>query len=249
MNDSIKSTPARAFSIQEDDAKNSVHVVLDHRKEVLSGNDRGALFGETNTIWCSRKGIVELHQSREDDNSIVFQIRPTALFDDSRDYVVSHLQYNPDPRRQGGKPYEQFVLLVGKMPLWASFPQAWYDWVRDDEVRWSATEHIKLVVPEASLAIAHVLSQNGKQAIIAGWLEVAAICSASRNKRIERIDMLRNESWTSVMAMPMKLAKRLGGWASPAAEPRYEHPDRSGRVLVASADQLDSDMVAGTPAH
>ncbi|MBC7193910.1 hypothetical protein [Marinobacter sp.] len=167
------------------------------------------------------------------DDRIVVDIEPAEGFDQERDYILVEHKRSPNPYLRGSSSREGYELLFGRMPAWATFPENWARWVRDERVQGSAIDHILRRVPTAKEDVEYAMRKGSKGNIISAWRAVASHCEAATGKKMDGIG--GNGSWTAVRAMPIRIAQRLGGWRPPVPRPVYEERNA---VLVVSPDTV-----------
>jgi hypothetical protein len=179
-------------------------------------------------LWVSRVGVATAVRKVEAGVEKA-HVELTGLFDPSMDYViVEHQKY-------GGRAFE-LELLAGTMPGWADFPSRWHAWANDPENRRSALDYIMEVAPETrSELLKTEYRSRGKLEKIQGWRRVAGMVSSHINRDLGQIPA---GSHTSVQAMPLRIAQRIGGWNPTLPKPEFESPESSGRVMLAAPTNI-----------
>jgi hypothetical protein len=103
----------------------------------------------------------------------------------------------------------------------------------------SALNYIREEYPHLVSKIQYAQAQVNKLRMADAWQRVADQISEELNVPLGRLPV---GSWTSVMAMPIRLAERVSShisprWLPPIPKPEYENPDKSGRILIATPDR------------
>ena len=210
------------------------------------GPATGGHYGEWARVWTSNKdGIsVTIAEEKHDvtpgsrlkyhHDHIVVAITPNESFGPD-DYVVIERKFssNPNSKPTGNK--ESFELLFGKMPLWANFPEAWQKWVngmREEAVKFLETlEPYGAGSPLNKHAYQHSLelAVGSKKKTRTAWEEVQDIL---KDRGILKYEPRHTMTWTGTQAMPVKIAKACG-WTPSIPQPKWEEPNKSGRILIA----------------
>ena len=204
------------------------------------GAATGGHFGRWARIWASRPWIVTARVVKEEHHyqpgrpayhhdKVVVEVGLTPDFDQQRDFLLVEHKSSPNPYIGGSSRREEYELLAGRMPDWADFPRAWAEWVR--EVR---TEAVRFLAQRFPDEVDFALRKTAKGRIISAWREVA---------RAAGVEPPPAGSWTSVNAMPVRIARRLG-WRAPVPPPRWEDPKSAVRVLVADPRGVREEAVA-----
>lgn len=214
--------------------------VLDRR-----GHAATELLGKWSIVWQSRDGIFSARVGRKspDGKFLSIEVTATAEFNPERDYLIveTHEEY----AREGGGIKETWHLKTqaGVTPQWVIFPALWQSWVWNKEVRASAIEYLRSCVPEAAHDIDFALRMESKANVARAWRDAAdRINSVLSRKLGTRIDLgyFASHSWTAVQAMPLRIATRLSQnlpyqpWQPPITQPEFQHPNASGRVILAN---------------
>ena len=121
---------------------------------------------------------------------------------------------------------------------------AWHDWVTNGDVQRSAVQFILSQLPSAKEAVDTALEANDAQTLTLAWLVVADIAEAVKGRSFPYRQILPKNNWTSVLAMPLRLAKKLGDrntrWTPALPEPLYMDPEKSERVLFVDPDNTSA---------
>lgn len=204
----------------------------------VSDREAGASSGNAwALVWASRPGIVsaelaEQERSEHEEHVEVALHADVVDFDPEADYLIVERHWTV-PTPGGPKDKWRLNLMAGVMPNWAVFPWAWSRWVYDDDVRKSALDFIVSLAPTVEGDIKYALSQETKANTARAWRIVADKVGRALGRQL---GPLQGESWTKVNAMPLTIASRVGGWMPIKPRPEFEHPDESGRVLIASPE-------------
>ncbi len=198
-------------------------------------NDRE---GRTSKVWVSRAGAALARPTGDAG----FQVELTELFNPYADYLIM------ETTSCGGQKWE-LTPLAGVIPGWADHPQRWHAWVHDSKVRAAALDYVRDAVPATEQLVEHALKQTTKLGMMNAWTKVADKVEAAGYP----LGRIHAASWTSVMAMPIRIAQRLSQhlaeeWDAPIPKPEYEKPEDSGRVLLASPGTAAAVPFAGTSA-
>lgn len=195
-------------------------------------------------LWASRQSAATMTVAHKSDQLLQITATLAKDFDFATDYICfeQHTE-RPNPNVPSGVK-ESWLLghVAGVAPTWATFPPAWKEWVGNAKVQASAVAYIRTHIPEANVAIDRALSFASKENVIGGWTEVKFIIDRELQKDLGgdvKIGTLATNSWTAVMAMPLRLALRLSNytehvWEPPVEKPEFSDPDASGRVLLAN---------------
>lgn len=112
----------------------------------------------------------------------------------------------------------------------------------DKEVRESAIAYIREHIPEVNIDIDYALRQENKVNMARAWRIVADKVGSSIGTDL---GMMATHSWTAVNAIPQRIVSRMGGWEAPREKPEFEHPQRSGRILLANNYGVGPDVGPG----
>lgn len=175
-------------------------------------------------IWASRTEAAEIQEYMDHPEAVLLSL--TEHFKVEEDYVIQETQ------EFGGRKWA-LTLLAGTPPMWADFPHQWQRWVNHPAIQESAQDYIRTLVPEVARDVAHAARQTHKVAVAAAWQKVADKVGA-RLARTGGLGTIPAGSWTSILAMPIRIAQRIGGWEPPRAKPEFQNPETSGRVLLAA---------------
>lgn len=187
-------------------------------------------------VWASRPGVadaIRLPESwgatpdpRYEGRRMVFaNLLPG--FDPSTDFIIAEYQTEHADGTTGGF---RLSLIAGTAPAWAIFPLAWARWVRNGDVRESAIGHILSVAPEAEIDVTYARAKTGKANLARAWKNVANEAGRAIGRSLGN---LNEGSLTDVLAMPVRIAQRIGGWTPPRPKPEFAAPAESGRILIA----------------
>lgn len=204
------------------------------------GAATGGHYGRWARVWASRPGIVTARVVKEEHryqpgrpayhhDLVVVEVGLTPSFDEQNDFLLVEHKASPNPWVGGSSHYEYYELLAGRMPGWADFPRAWAEWVR--EMHLEAARFLAERFPDA---VNYALRKSSKSRIIAAWRDVAEAAG---------VEPPPASSWTSVNAMPIRIARKLG-WRAPVPPPRWEDPETAARVLVAGPRGVREEAVA-----
>jgi hypothetical protein len=187
-------------------------------------------------VWVSRPGVADagrLSGSSDADPDPKYEGRTMIFarllpnFHPSTDYVIAEYQTERADGTLGGW---RLSLIAGSAPAWAVFPLAWARWVRNGDVRESAIGYILSVVPEAQIDVTYARAKSGKANLARAWKNVANEVGRAIGRSLGN---LHEGSLTDVLAMPIRIAQRIGGWTPPKPKPEFAAPAESGRVLIA----------------
>jgi hypothetical protein len=215
------------------------YIAIEHKYHELMGSewnelpvvihdDEGPEGVEASKVWISHPDVATslpsglFNSFGPPGGKEVIIVHLTDSFDLERDYVIQ------ERRAYGGRKW-QLLLLAGVLPAWAKFPSEWGRWVQNPIVQKSAEAFIIQTVPEAAEAIRYVHSLKSKVNKIRAWRIVGEIVGRAVG---HDLGLLPATSWTSVAAMPLRIANRMDGWVPPVPQPEYEDPDKSNRVLL-----------------
>jgi hypothetical protein len=213
--------------------------VLDRRP-----TDNPNYLGKWAVLWASREGVFSVKVAEKTDEFLSVEVTATVDFDPDRDYLVC--DEHEEQRVSFGtgvKETWKLVTLAGTAPMWVIFPTAWQEWVADTAVTNSAVKFILSYVPEARPEIDAALAVQNKVNKMRAWESVLNIVNHTLSVRWrERISVgeIKMRSWTDILAVPARLAKRIGefrqatDWVPPKPKPDYQHPDDSGRFALAN---------------
>lgn len=216
------------------------HVVVEARRG-HDGPANGGHFGAWARVWVSRPGVATAVVADErhsfvpgrlawHEDYLAVRVCLTDAFDPARDYLLVEHRCDAQPGVRVMR-RERYELLAGVMPAWADFPARWREWVdavANDAVRylyaWARARDRHDMVADLDYAC----RKRTKHGRWGAWLAVADAAGVPR-------DVLPGGSWTAIMALPVRIAARLG-WRSPVPRPRYEAASTSGRVLLAGPE-------------
>ena len=183
----------------------------------------GGHYGYWKRIWISRPGVATYRIIEEDHyrqtggrlnyhhDRITVEVNLTDKFDPQKDYLIVEHKRSPNPYLSGSSRRESYELLAGRMPAWADFPKAWAEWV--EQVRGEA---ISFLIEKADGSqwelVEYACRKAAKRRIIFAWRQVAEAFG---------VEPPEASSWTSVRAMPVRIARALG-WRAPVPPPRFE---------------------------
>lgn len=185
-------------------------------------------------VWVSRPGVAVV-KDREQGKVEAVTIKLTPFFDPTEDYIIV------EKRQYDGKKWD-LSTIAGRVPMWADFPNHYARWAQNPEVIRSAADYLIEQVPAARLEVETARRQNTKSSMVRAW----KVASERIGKEIRRpLGDFKTGSWTSVSALPIRIAQRLGPWEPPIPKPEYVNPENSGRVLLASADRHQGEQQAG----
>jgi hypothetical protein len=175
-------------------------------------------------IWASREGVVRCISDSAPYAFSDYKVKLvlTPHFNMTDDYIIMETQMF------GGKQWK-LELLAGKAPLWADFGDRWNDWVWDADIQDSAISFLSQTFPGLASQIQMATSQTYKVNKIRAWRIVADDVGRELRRDLGKIQA---GSWTSVAAMPLRIAQRAGGWTPPKPKPEFQDPDQSGRHLL-----------------
>lgn len=162
-------------------------------------------------------------------DKVVVEVGLTADFDHQKDFLLVEHKASPNPYVGGSSRRECYELLAGKMPAWASFPKAWAEWVRKVSI-----EAARFLGERFTEEVEYALRKSSKSRIIVAWREVALAAG---------VEPPPAGSWTSVLAMPIRIARTLG-WRASVPPPRWEDPKTAARVLVADPRGVREEAIA-----
>lgn len=203
-----------------------------------NGVATGGHYGSWARVWASRPGVVQAEVVEEEHayrpgrlayhhDRVVVRVQLTSKFDHEADYLVVEHRRSANPYLRGSSRAESFELLAGVMPAWADFPRRWSEWIH--EVRGEAVRYLmERASGDVQDAILYAARKNSKGNLISAWGEVARLLGIDPSS-------IPAGSWTSVSAMPVRIALRRS-WRAPVPRPRYQKPEDSGRVLVAGPE-------------
>jgi hypothetical protein len=177
-------------------------------------------------IWTSRPGAARAWRIVNTAQDCLVKVKLDKSFSQETDYIILETQ------QFGGKQW-QLELLSGTAPLWADFPNRWNDWVWDADVQDSAIEFLVATFPSLASQVEYASSQTHKVNKIRAWRIVADDVGRELKRDLGKIPA---GSWTSVAAMPIRIAQRAGGWTPPRPKPEFENPNDSGRYLLVSPE-------------
>lgn len=211
---------------------------------VLDRRPTRDILGRWALVWLSRDGVARArvdHKS-EDGRLLTIQVTATSDFDPEQDYVV--VEHHEESTKDFGKVKETWFLetCAGTTPQWVIFPKLWENWVWDREVKDSALSFIMHAVPSVRRDVEFAHSRDSKHNKSRAWRQVAddigRVLSRDQHRPVD-LGRLAGHSWTAVEAMPLRIAERLGNhirdrWVPPVPKPEFEHPNDSGRVLLAN---------------
>ena len=205
----------------------------DWRRWTVTLRNPSALHGKWAQIWVSRVGVAIARRYTEGGVEKA-DIELTDFFDPNHDYVVL------ESKMFEGRQFE-LQLLAGSMPEWADFPQRWYQWANDPDIRAEAIGYLQHVAPPS---VPHIEDAetgfSDKLDKIERWRRVARSIQEYLGRR--DLDNIRTGSWTSVQAIPMRMAERLG-WTP--SVPRPTHGSTDGRVCLAAPAEEPVNRQAG----
>lgn len=179
--------------------------------------------GTTAVVWASREGIASAEPFEKNGDQLV-QITLTDMFEVTEDYLIM------ETRQFEGRQWN-LELLVGITPRWADFPAQWAEWVQDATVQKSAIDYLRGQFPTVATVIELAETETEKINKIHAWRLVGSKIEQLLGRNIGRINA---GSWTSTLAMPIRIAEKVGGWVPPKMRPEYIDPEASGRVCIAS---------------
>ena len=245
--------PMESLDKSETESKEvtAISVIVENRSG-HDGSATGGHYGEWARVWASRKGIVDLKVINETHDMggrlkfhqdfIEIEIKPNEAFGDD-DYVVVEKKFSANPNLRPIGNRETFTLFLGKMPLWAGFPEAWQKWII--AMRSEAIEFLTGLADQITKAPInkemYMCSLNsailGKKKPKASWEEVQDMLNY---QGILKYIPSHTKTWTGEIAMPVKIAKACG-WAASIPQPKWAEPNKSGRVLIADDSGIVSD--------
>lgn len=191
----------------------------------------------TSEVYASRGDIVDVAKVDDVTEGVVVQLTLKPAFQKDEDFLVRVAKK--------GDRTEMTVLAGNNPPTWATFPDAWRDWVNNKEVQFSAANFIwgHLVGNPDNVARAQELFQiaamddadiktaDRRQA----WLEVAELCGIDETAAI-----MGTGSRTASLAIPIRIAQKLSKglpkqyqWQPPVTRPVFADPLKSRRVRIA----------------
>jgi hypothetical protein len=201
------------------------------------------LVGMWSLVWISREGIAKARVAERKDDLLTLQIETTSEFDPTKDYVVLE-EHEEFLAGRNEPPKETWALftLAGQAPQWQIFPTAWQNWVSDASVAQSAIAYMMRMVPEVQRDIEYAQHLESKHNRARAWRNVADQMATLLSRQLRRsVDLgkFAGHSWTAVLAIPLRIAMRLGAyvgeeWVPPLPKPEFQHPESSGRVLLAN---------------
>lgn len=187
-------------------------------------------------VWASRPGVALVKYIDDKNGDQLAEITLTDDFDVAEDYLIL------ETRQFRGKQWN-LELLVGVNPAWADFPAQWAEWVQDETVQKSAIEFLKQEFPDARPVIEIAENESDKLNRIHAWHLVTSKVEQALGRNLGRINA---GSRTSTLAMPIKIAEKIGTWVPPKPRPEYIDPDASGRELLAAPRKESEPEVRGT---
>ena len=215
--------------------------VLDRRP--VSGQQE--MKGKWAILWASRPGVASAKVYRRTDGFFLsVEVTTTSDFDPESDYLVVENHEEMD-RISGPGTKETFKLvsIAGPTPQWVIFPTEWQKWVWDRKVTNSAIDYILEHVPQVKTDVRYAMQKDSKQNKARSWRlvsdEVGRTLSAKLGEHID-LGKLAAHSWTSVAAMPHRIANRMSQhlpyapWVPPLPQPEYASPEESGRYALAN---------------
>lgn len=215
--------------------------VLDRRAVKGHGDSRG----KWAVVWASRPGVASAKVYRRSDKDYLsIEVTATSDFDPEKDYLVVENHEEMD-RISGPGTKETFklVTIAGPTPQWVIFPSEWQKWVWDRQVTNSAIDYITSHAPHVKEDVRYAMQKDSKQNKARSWRIVADEVGRTLSAKLgERIDLgkLAGHSWTSVAAMPHRIANRMSQhlpyapWVPPMPQPEYASPEESGRYALAN---------------
>jgi hypothetical protein len=201
------------------------------------------LVGSWALIWASREGVARARVAERTDDVLSLRVDLTSEFDPSRDYIVveEHEEFAQELNSPRKETWALFT-LAGQAPRWQLFPSEWQEWVNNPEVTESAVRYLMRVMPSMVRDIEYAQHLESKHSRLRAWRNVGDKIADELSTRLRRdVDLgkFAGNSWTAVLAVPLRIAKRLGSyvgeeWVPPVPQPEFQHPDQSGRVLLAN---------------
>jgi hypothetical protein len=235
-----ESSPAReAYSDITGAAWNSFVVdVLDRRPK----KGETDLLGTWALVWMSRDGVARARVAERADNLLSLTVDTTSEFNPERDYIV--LEQHEEFSAPGGQHKETWRLftVAGRTPQWQAFPTEWQDWVSNTDVASSAMKYLIEIAPSLTREIEYAHFLESKHNRARAWRDVAdrlaSLLSREQGRTVD-LGKFAGHSWTAVMAIPLRIAMRVSQqtgseWVPPIPKPEFQHPDESGRVLLAN---------------
>lgn len=205
--------------------------VLDKRKRYGAGN------GFWGIVWMSRPGIAAAKVHRRNADYLSVEVTLTQDFDPTIDYLA--VEEHEETERTFGPPgvKETFALLMlaGKAANWITYPRLWKMWVESGDVQRSASQYLHRLFPELKEAIRFAETVAEKHNKVRAWRQVADAINTILTRDLRRnvyLGKFAGHSWTAVMAMPLRIAMRIGGhlrddpWEPPIVKPERDEPDR-----------------------
>lgn len=199
-------------------------------------------------LWESRPGLASaLIASREqgrdgEPNQLTIDVALSSDFDPTRDYLVLEKHWIRERAHGDGKETWELELLAGTAPRWMVFPWAWKNWVDNERVMLSALTFILQHVPTARDDVQYAVKCDSKHNKARAWRNVSQLIEGALSRKLHKevvLGQLAGHSFTAVQAMPHRIAQRMGNWVDgewepPIPRPEFEHPDKSGRSLLAN---------------
>jgi hypothetical protein len=176
----------------------------------------------TSLIWASREGIVTTNVFEKGGDQWV-SLTLTDDFDPTEDYLIL------ETRQYNGQKWS-LEILVGVNPGWADYPAQWAEWVRNGEVQKSAIDFLKQQFPTLHQLIDMAAEERVPHNQVHGWSLIVSKIEQLTGRQFH----IQGASRTSILAMPIKLAEKIGGWTPPEPRPEYIDPKASGRIRVAA---------------
>lgn len=202
------------------------------------------LLGKWAVVWQSRDGIFSArvgHKTPEKYLSV--EVTATQEFDPEKDYLVveNHEEYQKESG-PGIKETWRLLTQAGITPQWVIFPSLWENWVWDDSVRNSAIDYLMRNIPECRQVIEFANRMESKSNVARSWRDVSDRLNLALSRKLGRniyLGKFGSHSWTAVRAMPMRIAERVSSnisapWHPPRPKPVFQHPNDSGRVILAN---------------
>ncbi len=217
--------------------------VLDKRP-----NRATKLKGKWSVIWISKDGVVgaKVYRKSPDNMFLSLELQAGPEFNPERDYIVNeiHEEFDKD-NGAGTKETWRLEVLAGAPPTWAIFPTAWQNWVFDKDVKTSAFDYIVRHAPQVKeWAETALNARDSKHNKAREWRRVAEEVGRTLSRLTkDHVDLgkFAGHSWTAVEAIPHRIAMRMTqhlpqqqAWVPPYPKPEFQHPDESGRVLLAN---------------
>lgn len=179
-------------------------------------------------IYVSREGIATLSRIPTAEEHLFIEVHkgilewdPAQLRPD--DSIIERTHYRPgfwDNKRDN----INWSHITGQKPEWIDFGWKWMEWVSNPEVQNSAKQYILFKARERWLKdyIRGFLCETNLRTLHDNWSNVAVAMLGTKYGR--ELYNRQTLNTTSVSALPIKIALRLGGWRQPVRKPVHLDP-------------------------